>query len=480
MKKFIIPLRLFILTMLLSLLSCDRELEYSSDFKFIVNNIDDQEIFINTSKPFSLEITELRNIIENQNYSFRYQVTSGTLIVKDGTVTLIEGNEYDFSIDSDNRINLELIPQSEGTLTVKFFLKDNNGVEQEKEVLVYCNDQDYNFQFTGAVPNANGTVSQQIPFSLTLTNTGLSANIFQLKYSSNLSGNLSINSTIYNQNQFYQVNPGTIQGIYQSNVAGQHDLVFTVRDVSGTERTVNLTINIAPTPFVLTKLSDFSVKNTKSNQFQFTLANTLVGASYQIKFTSNQSCSIYQGTGTTTSVPMNTWLNLTLIGSNLYTYTYLANSDVNDNLSVEIKDNYNQTQTIVFNITVFPKPTFNGNIIFTRNTPNQTSLGNWNCSFNTKSNINPTLTGGATLSKTKIIIKNKLTGNFDTYEYSNTLLIQTLETGGGTSSGWNASSLGAQTSAYNNSKYAGQLYSMQIQDSDGVWSNVFNGTVITN
>ena len=44
-------------------------------------------------------IVILENIIENQNYSFRYQVTSGTLIVKDGTVTLIEGNEYDFSID---------------------------------------------------------------------------------------------------------------------------------------------------------------------------------------------------------------------------------------------------------------------------------------------------------------------------------------------------------------------------------------------
>lgn len=477
MKKFIIPLRLFILTMLLSLLSCDRELEYSSDFKFIVNNIDDQEIFINTSKPFSLEITELRNIIENQNYSFRYQVTSGTLIVKDGTVTLIEGNEYDFSIDSDNRINLELIPQSQGTLTVKFFLKDNNGVEQEKEVLVYCNDQDYNFQFTGAVPNANGTVNQQIPFSLTLTNTGLSANIFQLKYSSNLSGNLSINSTIYNQNQFYQVNPGTIQGIYQSNVAGQHDLVFTVRDVSGTERTVNLTINIAPTPFVLTKLSDFSVKNTKSNQFQFTLANTLVGASYQIKFTSNQSCSIYQGTGTTTSVPMNTWLNLTLIGSNLYTYTYLSNSDVNDNLSVEIKDNYNQTQSIIYNVTVFAKPSFNGNIIFSRSNPIQLSpFAPWSCNGNTKSNTVNTITGGATLIKTKIIIKNKLTGNFDTIDFNNSNVQNTLETSSGTGS----SSGNALTSAYNNAKYAGQLYSMQIQDSDGVWSNVLNGTVITN
>jgi len=476
MKKFIIPLRLFILTILFSFFSCDRELEYSSDFQFIVNNIDDDEIFINTSKPFSLEITELKNIIANQNYRFRYQVTSGTLIVKDGTVTLIEGNEYDFAIDNNNRINLELIPQSSGTLTVKLFLKDNNGIEQEKEVLVYCNDQDYNFQFTGAVPNANAVVNQQVPFSLTLTNTGLSANIFQLKYSSNLTGNLSINSQIYNQNQFYQVNPGTIQGIYQSNVAGQHDLVFTCRDVSGTERTVNLTINIAPTPFLLTKLSDFSVKNTKTNQFQFTLANTLAGASYQIKFTSNESASIYQGTGTSTSAPMNTWLNLTLIGSNLYTYTYLANSDINDNLSVEIKDNYNQTQTIVFNVTVFPKPTFNGNIIFTRNNPVCFSSGFCNCSFNTKSNIVTTITGGATLSKTKIIVKNKLTGNFDTYEYTNSLLVQTLETGSGSGMG----STAALTSAYNLSKYAGQLYSMQIQDSDGVWSNVFNGTVITN
>ena len=73
------------------------------------------------------------------------------------------------------------------------------------------------------------------------------------------------------------------------------------------------------------------------------------------------------------------------------------------------------------------------------------------------------------------LIKNKLTNVIDTIEFTNSNVTNTLETANSSSSPSASASL---TNCYNNSKYAGQLYSIQIMDSDNVWSDLYNGTVI--
>lgn len=364
MKKL---LYLFIVAILFS---CDRELEYGSDFDFEVRNMIETPVFINSLKPFQLEIVNKVTMEENNNYTLSFTAVSGNFTLKKGTETLIQSIEYPTNTNALESIDLGIIALDENEIIVEFVLKDHNNIVKKKQVLV--------------------------------------------------------------------------------------------------------TPQVLATPFSLTKVADFTVKNTKQVNFQFTLTGVVTTNIYEIKFITNNVSKIFKTTGE--EMIRNQWLPLTLISTNLYTFSYNALSDTNDVLEIQVKDNFGQVQSIYYNVTVFAKPIFNANMIFTRNNPTCFSSGYCICSFNTKSNIAPTITGGATLMKTKIIVKNKLTGNQDTYEYTNSLLTQTPETGSGNAMGSSA----ALTNAYNLSKYAGQLYSIQIQDSDGVWSDVVNGTVIIN
>ncbi len=227
----------------------------------------------------------------------------------------------------------------------------------------------------------------------------------------------------------------------------------------------------------MTKVNDFTLKNTKQVNFQFTLTGTVATSTYEIKFITNNVSKIFKTSGEEMS--RNTWLPLTLIPTNLYTFAYNALSDTNDVLEIQIRDNFGQVQSINFNVTIFAKPSLtNFNIQFQRGTPTHTSPLNWIVTGYTKHNLMHVISGGATLSKTRILIKNKLTNVIDTIEFSNSNVTNTLEIVHATSSGANASSSQALTNCYNQAKYAGQLYSIQIMDSDNVWSDLYNGTVI--
>ena len=370
MKKL---LYLFIATILFS---CDRELEYGSDFDFEVRNMIETPVFINSLKPFQLEIVNKVTMEENNNYTLSYAAASGNFTLKKGIETLIQGIEYPVTSDALESIDLGIIALDDDEIIVEFILKDHNNIVKRKQILV--------------------------------------------------------------------------------------------------------TPQVLATPFTLTKVNDFTLKNTKQVNFQFTLTGVVATNTYQIKFITNNVSKIFKTSGE--EMLRNDWLPLTLNPTNLYTFSYNALSDTNDVLEVQIQDNFGQVQSINFNVTIFAKPSLtNFNIQFQRGTPNYSPFGtgSWSVTGNTKHNLMHVITGGATLTKTRILIKNKLTNVIDTIEFSNSNVTNTLETVHATSSGFNASSSQALTNCYNNAKYAGQLYSIQIMDSDNVWSDLYNGTVIS-
>lgn len=363
MKKL---LYLFIATILFS---CDRELEYGSDFDFEVRNMIETPVFINSLKPFQLEIVNKVTMEENNSYTLSYTAASGNFTLKKGIETLIQGIEYPVTSDALESIDLGIIALDDDEIIVEFVLKDHNNIVKRKQILV--------------------------------------------------------------------------------------------------------TPQVLATPFTLTKVNDFTLKNTKQVNFQFTLTGVVTTNTYEIKFITNNVSKIFKTSGEEMS--RNTWLPLTLIPTNLYTFAYNALSDTNDVLEIQIRDNFGQVQSINFNVTIFAKPSLtNFNIQFQRDTPTQTSLF-WSVAGYTKHNLMHVISGGATLSKTRILIKNKLTNVIDTLEFSNSNVTNTLETVLATSS----SSSQALTNCYNQAKYAGQLYSIQIMDSDNVWSDLYNGTVIS-
>ena len=368
MKKL---LYLFIATILFS---CDRELEYGSDFDFEVRNMIETPVFINSLKPFQLEIVNKVTMEENNSYTLSYTAASGNFTLKKGIETLIQGIDYPVTSDALENIDLGIMALDDDEIIVEFILKDHNNIVKRKQILV--------------------------------------------------------------------------------------------------------TPQVLATPFTLTKVNDFTLKNTKQVNFQFTLTGTVATSTYEIKFITNNVSKIFKTSGEEMS--RNTWLPLTLIPTNLYTFAYNALSDTNDVLEIQIRDNFGQVQSINFNVTIFAKPSLtNFNIQFQRGTPTQASFPlSWRVTGYTKHNLMHVISGGATLSKTRILIKNKLTNVIDTIEFSNSNVTNTLETVHATSSGANPSSSQALTNCYNNAKYAGQLYSIQIMDSDNVWSDLYNGTVI--
>ena len=372
MKKIV-----FAIFALVVLISCTRELEFSSDFEFEVRNIDDTEILINTLKPFQLEILSTKNIILNKDYKFSYSVSSGSLSVKNGSDVLLMDYEYDFTVDDLNLISLDLIPETNGEINVTFYLKDNNGVVKRKDITVYCTDIDIN------------------------------------------------------------------------------------------------------TPFDLVKISDFSVKNTLRKEFKFTLTNTLPSATYQIKFSSINSSKIYSATS---ELVMNTWLEFNLSSSSsLYSFFYEAHSNTNDVLTIEVKDSYGQLHSINYNVTVFSQPIINSKIIEFKYYPGDPSTLHIYCTSNTKAYINSSVYGGALLETIRIIVKNQITGVYDTLEFNDFNLVSVSQLESNVRSCFNPDFGCDMTWLINQnisaSKYNLQLYSLQIKDSDGVWSSIVNGTV---
>lgn len=362
---------LYLFSLSVALFSCDRELEYGSDFDFEVRNMIETPVFINSLKPFQLEIVNKVTMEENNNYTLSYKVVSGNFVLKRGTETLIEDIEYTATTDALENIDLGITALNGDEIIIEFILKDHNNIEKKKQILV--------------------------------------------------------------------------------------------------------TPQVLATPFTLTKVNDFTLKNTKQVNFQFTLTGVVATNTYEIKFITNNLSKIFKTSGE--EMARNNWLPLTLNPTNLYTFAYNALSDTNDVLEIQVKDNFGQVQSINFSVTIFAKPIIsNFNIQFSRTTPYTSGIFvNWSCTGYTKNNLMNIISGGATLSKTRILIKNKLTGSIDTVEFTNSNVTNTLETAHGSSS---SSATASLTSCYNNSKYAGQLYSIQIMDSDNVWSDVYNGTVI--
>lgn len=365
---------LYLFSLSVALFSCDRELEYGSDFNFEVRNMIETPVFINSLKPFQLEIVNKVTMEENDNYTLSYKVVSGNFILKKGVETLIEEIEYSATPDDLENIDLSITALNDDEIIIEFILKDHNNIEKRKQILV--------------------------------------------------------------------------------------------------------TPQVLASPFILTKVNDFTLKNTKQVNFQFTLTGVVTTNTYEIKFITNNLSKIFKTSGE--EMIRNNWLPLTLNPTNLYTFSYNALSDTNDVLEIQVKDNFGQVQSISFNVTILAKPSLtNFNIQFLRSTPIEaTFTGNWSVTGQTRSNILQNITGGATLTKTRILIKNKLTGAIDTIEFTNSNLTNQLESAYGSSIGTGASSTGALASCYNNAKYAGQLYSIQIMDSDNVWSDLYNGTVI--
>lgn len=367
MKKITLIFCLLIFT-----ISCDRELEYSSNFDFNVVGINNSPTYINTLKSFQLKISNIINIDNNKIYSISYKVKTGTLGVKMDSNLLIENQFYTKEVNANDIIDLELVPEALGQSVLEIIVKDNNDVIKTKQISI----------------------------------------------------------------------------LIEQNV----------------------------TPFNLQKINDFSVKNTLKKTFQFNLFNLLPTATYQIKFSSLNSCKIFTGT---TQINMNTWVSLTTIPSNLYSYDYEANSETNDVLMVQVKDSYGQIETINYNVTIFSKPKILTCI-------SNYNLFNYYCvSTNVGThwkgvlNIPSEFSNNAYLFKVKVLIKNQITGNIDSIildgntnisNFAYQITEQVIQTG---------YEYGECSTTMNYHKnhltyYKSQVFSVQIQDTDGAWSDPYN------
>lgn len=363
--------KLLYLFLLPFIFSCDRELEYGSNFNFEAINLTNTPIYQNSLKSFSLELTNVLNIDSNKTYSFSYSLLEGQAMIKQNSVILIEEQFYSFQADSYNLINFDIIPESLGAIKFEIILKDNNNVIVTKQFLV--------------------------------------------------------NS------------------------------------------------EVLATPFELLKIDDFSVKNTLESTFKFALNNINPTNTYQIKFMTTNPAKIYKNSGE--EIIRNIWNDLTLIPGSIYTYKYNALSDIDDVLELQIKDNYGQIKSITYNVHVFAKPQLTVYSIDFKREPPILNFPMWRGVWKTSTNLIPILSNNATITKTKISIKNKITGNIELIEFNNAFSNNILESG--IINEYGGSSAQVLSIALNQSKYAGQLYLIQILDSDGVWSDIYQGTVIT-
>lgn len=349
------------LFILFSFSSCEKELEYSTNFNFNFKNLDNNAIQIDTEKDFSIELSNFFDVNNVKDFEIKYRVVSGTAnIYYDKKIVNYDNFEL-YTFSESNLLPFVIIPKSTGNIQVEVIIKNIEGIEKTQNFTLNCKDNDFRFDFSASPTDQSGMIYQDIAFSLTLKNLGQSQDTnFRIKYISDKEGILKVGNTVIQNNSLSQITPGIINCTYNGNIVGIHNIVITCVNSANEAKQINLKFEVKPSPFSLVRDINFSVKESLKKTFQFSLNNTIPQASYSIKFVSKNNCNIYNGT---TIIPNDFYTPLTLNNNGIYTFDYEALSNLDDILTVYVKDSYNQEKSIVYDIDIISRPVISSLIL---------------------------------------------------------------------------------------------------------------------
>ena len=448
--------------------SCDRELEYGSDYEFKINNIDNNSIIINSPKTFSLELTTFFNPGNNKTFKFSYEADNIDII--NDNITLLKSVDYNFTFDELNKLPLTLTASKEGNFTLTIKLTDAYGIKKEQKVIVKVEENlNYSVVANNMEPLYEKVITNPFEFSLNLTNIGTSEDTYQIKAISSLTGTVLINSKLAENDVLYPVTVGNISVSFTPEMLDVQTLTIVVVNSENLEKEVTFNLKVLPKVFSVSPVSTFSVKKSLIKDFSFATVNTIPTWKYQVKFSSTTNAKIYTEEGT--FIPLNSLIDLP-INKNTFNYKYSSDAVGEDNLTITVIDKNGQTvsSSVVVNVLSIPTIDF---VIAKLSQQNRRVLCNYEIG-GAKAYGN-----GVTIAEYEFSIFNFKTKVNDVYTlqaaqiYTSAVQAFYFDT--------DPDATRPTTPNVNESKlvnwYYQQPYTVRVKDSEGVWSETIKGVM---
>lgn len=437
----------------------------SIDFDFS-GSVTDNDLFITESTNLNFIINQTG--IGATTYESRYVINQGEGLVRGSNGTLLTPNTYYGTSEGPGNYTWSFEATKAGRADITFFTKNVTG--QEEEIRLFIDVEATDFSLDVVAANTNDFVLQTVPLSYTLNQQGVEQLNYNKTYSSNGDGVLTIGGVDYNPGENIALTsvPGTFNGSYTGNSVGNHQVTFRVVSSNNITEDKTVNINFNTIGFQISVPANLSIKETLTENFNVVINpdRTDLNVNYEIQLVTDQNGSFnYGGISPGIFRPAST-------GNNSFNYTPLDYANGTHIISVSVRDNLGNTKVENMTVNVNRRP-----VAFGRAEKENVSCGGLNgCDYRVRMYIRRSGFGesqafdGATITTVRIRIYNRQDNRWDTIVRN----FNELETNTQGDIYWRLEEENRESRL----RYLDQDFEIEVQDSDGIWSDKSFGSVI--
>lgn len=437
----------------------------SIDFNFS-GSASNNELFITETTNLNFIINQTG--IGSTTYESRYIINQGEGLIRGSNGTQLASNTYHETSEGPGNYTWSFEAIKAGRVDMTFFTRNVTGQEEEIRLFIEVEATDFSLDIVAA--NTNDFVFQTIPLSFTLNQQGVEDLTYNMTYSSNGDGILTIGGVDYNPGENIVLTnvPGTFNGSYTGNSVGNHQVTFRVVSSNNIteEKTVNINFNTIG--FQISVPANLSIKETLSESFNVVInpdrAN--LNVNYEIQLVTDQNGRFnFGGISPGIYLPAST-------GNNTFNYTPLDYANGTHIITVTVRDNLGNTKVENIIVNIKRKP-----IAFGRGEKDNINCGGLNgCDYRVRMYIRRAGFGesqafdGATITTVRIRIFNRQNNRWETIVRN----FNELETNTQGDIYWRLEEENRESRL----RYLDQDFEIEVQDSDGIWSDRSLGAVI--
>lgn len=437
----------------------------SIDFNFS-GSASNNELYITETSSLNFIINQTG--IGNTNYESRYIINQGEGLIRGANGEELAPNKYYEVSEGPGNYSWSFEAISAGRVNMTFYTKNITG--QEEEIRLFLDVEATDFSLDVVAANTNDFVFETIPLSFTLDQQGVEELTYSMTYSTNGEGVLTIGGVTYNAGENIALTnvPGTFNGAYTGNSVGNHQVTFRVVSSNNITKDKTVNINFNTIGFQISVPSNLTIKETLTDNFNVVINPDRVNpnVTYEIQLVTDQNGEFnYGGIDPGIYIPTTT-------GNNTFNYTPLDYASGTHIITVSVRDNLGNSNVENIVVNVNRKP-----IAFGRAEKANINCGGLNgCDYRVRMYIRRAGFGesqafdGATITTVRIRIYNRQDNRWETFVRN----FNELDTNTQGDIFWRLEEEARESRL----RYLDQEFEIQVQDSDGIWSDRSFGSVI--
>jgi|AntAceMinimDraft_11_1070367.scaffolds.fasta_scaffold02502_8 hypothetical protein len=448
------------------------EKEISTEIDFVSIDFN----FSGSASNNELFITETTNLnfIINQTgigattYESRYIINQGEGLIRGSNGIQLAPNTYYETSEGPGNYTWNFEATKAGRVDITFFTRNVTGQEEEIRLFIDVEATDFSLDIVAA--NTNDFVFQTIPLSFTLNQQGVEQLTYNMTYSSNGDGVLTIEGVDYNPGENIALTsvPGTFNGSYTGNSVGNHQVTFRVVSSNNITEDKTININFNTIGFQISVPANLSIKETLTESFNVVINpdRTDLNVNYEIQLVTDQNGTFnFGGISPGIYLPAST-------GNNTFNYTPMDYANGTHIITVSVRDNLGNTNVENIVVNVNRKP-----VAFGRAEKENVNCGGLNgCDYRVRMYIKRAGFGesqafdGATITTVRLRIYNRQDNRWVTIVRN----FNEMETNTQGDIYWRLEEEARESRL----RYLDQDFEIEVQDSDGIWSDKSFGSVI--